>query len=68
MNSTWNKDKLHERGEEGIIIHIFKKGDKTDCSTYRGMSLLSSTFKNVIQHPAVKANYMCGGNYLLSSV
>jgi hypothetical protein len=42
--STWNKEELPEEWKESIIIPIYKKGDKTYCSNYRGVSLLSSTY------------------------
>jgi hypothetical protein len=44
INSIWNKEELHE-WKELIVIPIYKKGDKTDCSNYRGISLLSTTCK-----------------------
>jgi hypothetical protein len=43
--SIWNKEELSEELEESIIVPIYKKGDKTDCNNYRGISLLPTTYK-----------------------
>ena len=43
--SIWNKEELPEEWKELIILPNYKKGHKTDCSNYRGMSLLSTTYK-----------------------
>jgi len=42
--SIWKK-KLPEEWKESIIVPIHKKGDKTDCNNYRGVSLLPTTYK-----------------------
>jgi hypothetical protein len=44
-NSLWNKEELSQQWKDSIIVPIYKKGDKTDCSNYRGMSLLPATYK-----------------------
>jgi len=36
---------LPEEWKEPIIVSIYKKGDKTDCSNYSGISLLPTTYK-----------------------
>jgi len=40
INSIWNKGTFPEEWKESIIVVINKKGYATDCSNYRGMSLL----------------------------
>ena len=43
--SIWNKEELPEEWKESIIVRIYKKGDKTECNNYRGISLLPATYK-----------------------
>jgi hypothetical protein len=45
INSLWNKEELPDQWKESIIVSIHKKGDKTDCNNYRGISLLSTSYK-----------------------
>jgi hypothetical protein len=45
INSVWNKEELPDQWKESIIVPVHKMGDKTDCNNYRGMSLLSTSYK-----------------------
>jgi hypothetical protein len=45
INSIWNEEELPEEWKVSITVPICKKGDKTDCCNYSGISLLSSTHK-----------------------
>ena len=38
--SIWKKEDLPEEWKESIIVSVYKKGDKTDCTNYRGISIL----------------------------
>ena len=64
----WNKEELPEEWKESIIVPIHKKGDKTDCNNYRGISLLPTTYMIFFQTLAVKLNSICRGNYWGSSM
>jgi hypothetical protein len=45
MKLIWNKEELPHQWKESIVVPIHKKGDKTNCSSYRGVSLLSTSYK-----------------------
>ena len=34
--SIWNREELPEEWKETIVVPIYKKGDNTNCSNYRG--------------------------------
>ena len=38
---------MPEEWKVSITVPIYKKGDKTDCCDYRGISLLSTTHKSL---------------------
>jgi hypothetical protein len=45
INSILSKEELPEQWKESNIVPNYEKGDKTDCSNYTGISLLSTTYK-----------------------
>jgi hypothetical protein len=54
INSVWNKEELPDQWQKCIILPVHKKGKRTDCSNYRGISLLSASYKNFIQYFSLK--------------
>jgi hypothetical protein len=38
IHSVWNKEEMPQQWKESIIVPIHKKGDKTDCNNYQGIS------------------------------
>jgi hypothetical protein len=40
INSIWNKEEYPDQWKEPNIVPIHKKGEKTYCNNYRGISLL----------------------------
>jgi hypothetical protein len=45
IHSTCNKEEQPEQQKESIILRVYKKGDKTDCSNYWGISFLPTSYK-----------------------
>jgi hypothetical protein len=45
ITSIWNKKELPDQWKESIIVPIHEKGDKTDCNNYHRVSLLSTSYK-----------------------
>jgi hypothetical protein len=45
ITSIWNKEEMPDQWKEPIIIPIHKTGDKTDSNYYRGISLISTSYK-----------------------
>jgi hypothetical protein len=46
IDSNWNKEELPQHWTESIIVPVYKD-NKTDSSNYRGISLLSTSYKIV---------------------
>jgi hypothetical protein len=47
INCIWSKEKLPDQWNEIIIVSVHKKGDKTECSDYRVMLMLSTSYTNL---------------------
>ena len=44
-NWVWKNEYAPSRWREGVVVNLFKKGDKTDPGNYRGITLLNTVGK-----------------------
>ena len=45
ITNAWEVGSVPQAWKDASIVTIYKKGDRTDCGSYRGISLLSITGK-----------------------
>jgi hypothetical protein len=45
IKCIWNTEELPDQWKESIVVPVHKKGNKTNCSNYHGISLLSPSNK-----------------------
>jgi hypothetical protein len=68
INSILNKGDFLDQWKESISALIYKKGNKTDCNNYHGISLFISLIQNFIQYPSFKGKSIYRWNYWGSSM
>jgi hypothetical protein len=50
---AWEKEQISKEWRKSIMFPIHKKGDKVDCTSYRGIALLYTTYRvftNILHH------------------
>jgi len=47
LTHIWENEEMPRDWSNGIICHIFKKGNRAECANYRGIMLLSVPYKIV---------------------
>jgi hypothetical protein len=45
INSILNKGEFPDQWKESVIVPVHKKGDKSDCSNFCGISVLSTPYR-----------------------
>jgi len=46
MKSLWNNEEFPQHWQEYIPVIIYKMADKTDCNSYRRITLLPTSLQN----------------------
>lgn len=45
ITEVWQEERIPQNWTEAVVTPIFKKGDKTSCTNYRGIALLNTAYK-----------------------
>jgi hypothetical protein len=45
LRKIWTENRIPEDWYKGIIVLIYKKGDRKQCGKFRGITLFCQTFK-----------------------
>ena len=61
----WRQGKVPQQWKDVVITVLHKKGDKTECGTYRGISLVSHAGKVLLKGVARRLSAYCGAKGLL---
>ena len=61
----WREGKVPQQWKDAFITILHKKGDKTECGNYRGISLLSHTGKVLLKLVARRLSAYCEAKGLL---
>jgi hypothetical protein len=65
IHYIWKKEELPYQWKESVIVPICRKDDATDCSNYRGISILLSSYKIISnsQYPSPYILEVIGDHY-----
>ena len=55
----WRQGKVPQQWKDAVITVLHKKGDKTECGNYRGISLVSHTVKVLLKVVARRLSAYC---------
>ena len=62
---TWRQGKVPQQWKDAVITVLHKKGDKTECGNYRGISLVSHAGKVLLKVVARRLSAYCEAKGLL---
>ena len=62
----WREGKVPQQWKDAVITVLHKKGDKTECGNYRGISLVSHAGKVLLKGVARRLSAYCEAKALLS--
>ena len=61
----WREGKVPQQWKDAVITELHKKGDKTECGNYRGISLVSHAGKVLLKVVARRLSAYCEAKGLL---